>query len=264
VDGAGLLRAVREGRLWLNLTRVDLTEPRLRALVDRLYAELAAQLPGFAPESTQATLIISSPRALVYYHVDGPPTILWHLRGRKRVWTYPALDERLASRGALEGIFAGTLHEYLPYDNEFDTTAQVWDLEPGQWMAWPHNAPHRVTNLDSLNVSLSTEHYTAASRRRARVYQANRYLRMHWGLADPAPRERGLAAAAKVLVHGLARLAGADPRRLKQHAPSVRIDPAAPGTLLPLTPLMPFVRRVEQVPRGAAATLPATAGPPAT
>jgi quercetin dioxygenase-like cupin family protein len=32
----------------------------------------------------------------------------------------------------------------------------VYQLEPGDVVSWPHNAPHRIENLDSLNVSLST------------------------------------------------------------------------------------------------------------
>jgi len=234
IAGAELLDAVREGRLWLNLTRVERAAPPLRALVDCLYAELARALPGFAPDATQATLIVSSPGALVYYHVDGPASVLWHLRGDKRVWTYPALDEHYAGREALEDIFAGTRHEYLPFESAFDAAAQVHDLRPGEWIAWPHNAPHRVTNGNTLNVSLSTEHFTAAGRRRARVWLANRYLRRRWGLAELATRETGVAAALKVFVHRLARVAGGDPRPPKQHQASLRIDRGAPGGLAPL------------------------------
>ena len=38
--------------------------------------------------------------------------------------------------------------------------------------AWPQNAPHRVSNLDGLNVSLSTEYFTRQSRRRFQVFVA--------------------------------------------------------------------------------------------
>lgn len=229
VSGADLLRAVHRGRLWLNLTHVDRADPRYRALIDRLYAELSAQLPGFHADSTQGTLLISSPRALVYYHVDGPATVLWHLRGRKRVWVYPALDEYYASREDLEDIFAGVRHEYLPYDRSYDDAAFCCDLEPGQWMSWAQNAPHRVSNLDSLNVSLSTEHFTPQSRQRARVYKANRFFRTRWALRHLSRREHGAGALLKTLAHRLARLAGMDPVRFKQHVPSLRIAADAPG-----------------------------------
>jgi len=236
VSGADMLRAVRGGRLWLNITRVDRADARYRRLVDQMYGELAAVVGGFAPDSSQATLLVSSPHALVYYHVDGPATVLWHLRGHKRVWVYPALDERYATREALEGIFAGVQHEYLPFDPSFDAGAAVFDLEPGQWLAWAQNAPHRVSNLDSLNVSLSTEHFTPDSRRRARVYAANRYLRVRWGLANLSARESGAGAMMKAVVHRLARLAGVDPAQTKRHVATLRVDPDAPHGVTPLDP----------------------------
>ena len=66
------------------------------------------------PLASRGTLLISSPRALVYYHADGPASALWHIRGRKRIWIYPALDGRYIQRELLEDIFAGVRHEYLP------------------------------------------------------------------------------------------------------------------------------------------------------
>jgi hypothetical protein len=135
IGGAELLRAVRCGRLWLNLTRVDRADARYRALIDELFSNLGRRIPGLDPEASRGTLLISSPQAIVYYHADGPPGVLWHLRGRKRVWVYPALDPRYLAPELLEDIFAGVRHEYLPYEPAFDSAAQVHDLEPGQWIA---------------------------------------------------------------------------------------------------------------------------------
>jgi hypothetical protein len=234
VSGAELLRAVQNGRLWLNVTRVDRADVRYRRLLDRLYEQLSEQAPGFAPLASQGTLLISSKNALVYYHADGPASVLWHIRGRKRVWVYPPLDERYMKRELLEDIFAGVRHEYLPYEPGFDAAAQVYDLEPGQWLAWPQNAPHRVTNLDSVNVSLSTEHFTRDSVRRSRVYVANRFFRtrLHWrGLSA---REQGAGALGKILVQGAARRLGLNPVQFKRHAPALRVAPDAPGGVVPL------------------------------
>lgn len=234
VSGADLLRAVKNGRLWLNITRVDRADARYRKLIDELYAQLAAQAPGFSPVASQGTLLISSPHVLVYYHADGPASVLWHIRGRKRVWVYPALDERYMQRELLEDIFAGVRHEYLPYENSYDQAAVVYDLEPGQWATWPQNAPHRVTNLDSVNVSLSTEHFTRQSRWRARVYTANRFFRTRLGLHNLSTREQGPAALMKTVVHRLACKAGLDPLQIKRHVPSLRVDPDAPGGVVSL------------------------------
>ncbi|MBI3544991.1 MAG: hypothetical protein HY081_00120 [Gammaproteobacteria bacterium] len=234
VSGADLLRAVKKGRFWLNITRVDRADGGYRQLIDELYAQLAAQIPGFAPDFSQGSLIISSPHALVYYHADAPASVLWHIRGRKRVWVYPALDERYMTREVLEDIHAGVRHEYLSYEKSYDDGAIVYELEPGQWTAWAQNAPHRVTNLDSVNVSLSTEHFTAQSRWRARVYTANRFLRVRFGLRNLSAREQGAGAIAKTVIHRLAAKVGLDPAQVKRHIPTLRVDADAPGGVVPL------------------------------
>lgn len=234
VAGAELLRAVRNGRLWLNLARVDRAGAPWRQLVDDLYAQLALRVPGFEVQSSHGNLLISSPQAFVGYHADGPASVLWHLRGRKRVWVYPAGDERLAPREAMEDIVAGVRDEYLPYEPRWDARAEVHDLEPGQWMAWQQNAPHRICNLGELNVSLATEHFTAATRRHAHVLNANRWLRLRFGQVDASRSEYGAGALLKTLAHRIVRRVGLDPVPPKQHTDTMRIDADAPGGAAPL------------------------------
>jgi hypothetical protein len=234
VSGAELLQAVRAGRLWVNVTRVERADARFRHLIDALHGELGASLPGFAPYASQGNLLISSPHALVYYHADGPASLLWHVRGRKRAWVYPALDRRYVTTEMLEDIMAGVRHEYLPYQSGFDAAAEVIDLEPGQWISWPQNAPHRISNLDSVNVSLVTEHFTPATRRRFQVYAANRFLRTRFGWRQPSLREHGPLALAKVLAHRVVRRLGLDPMQFKRHTPTLRMVAGVPGRVVPL------------------------------
>lgn len=234
VSGKDLLEAVKKGRLWLNCTHAEEADPRLRDLVAGLYAELQARVPGFRVLEHRGTLLVSSPRALVYFHVDGPPSLLWHVRGKKRVWVYPALDERLVPRPILEDVFAGARHEYVPWEPWYDDEALVLDLEPGMLASWPHNAPHRVTNGDELAVSLSTDHYTPDSRMRARVYRANRWLRTVGLGAGRTIREQGARAAAKIALHMAARALGLDGVRTKRHAPKMRVEPTAERGVVPL------------------------------
>jgi hypothetical protein len=234
ISGAELLRAVRNGRLWLNVTRIDTADRRYRDLIHDLYAQLARQVPGFKPVACQGTLLVSSPHALVYYHADAPASVLWHIRGRKRIWIYPALDRSFAPQDMLEDIFAGVRHEYLPYRHEFDAAATCYELAPGEWASWPQNAPHRVANLDSVNVSLSTEHFTAASRRRQRLYIANRFFRRRLRMRDLSTDETGLPAAAKIFTQRVANKLGLDRVQYRSHAAVLRVNPDAPGGVVPL------------------------------
>jgi len=196
-SGADLLRAVRNGRLWLNLTCIEQLVPAYRELIDGMYAHLATHCPHLEnPRGTHSALLISSPGAQVYYHLDAEPNMLWHLRGRKHVWLYPAMDPELVPQDYLEDIFAGEKGENLPYRPDFDQRAQCHLLEPGDAASWPHNAPHRIVNLD-MNVSLATSYTTPAEYRRRYVQLANRHLLRPLGLTHRSMDESGPVAAAK-------------------------------------------------------------------
>lgn len=236
LSAADILEAVRKGRLWLNIRQVMKHQPELRDLILQLYADLEAQSPGFHTFRHSGNLLISSPTAFVYYHLDLPPNMLWHIRGRKRVWVYPR-DERVISAEILEETVAGARVEDLPYEKEFDGLAKVYDMEPGHVAIWPQNSPHRVQNLDGLNVSLSTEHYTAQALRRVRVMEANYFLRHTLKLPVQSTETEGLISRLKQTVLLGKKAAG---KLLKIAGPSYdypkdfRVDLNAPDCIAPL------------------------------
>lgn len=200
VPGDQLLEIVKEGHLWINCRQMLQHQPRLANLVNAVYDELEAGNSSFRAEDRSANLLISSPNAIVHYHVDMPVNMLWHLRGRKRVWVYPPFDGRFASLPVLEKVCAGLWSEDVPYQSEWDKYALVFDPEPGQLITWPQLTPHRVTNLEGLNVSLSTEHKNPRARRRLNVHQANHFLRSRLGWNPQSAEVDGLAAHAKQLL----------------------------------------------------------------
>lgn len=235
-SGAELLQAVRQGRLWINVVRLQAEESPMAELVQRLYGELKALCPGFHPDGISSTLLISSPQAQVYYHVDGPANFLWHIRGRKRLYVYPPKPPYL-SKERLEDIFANVVGEEMQYDPLWDRDAVKIDLDPGGWAAWPHNSPHRVENLGTFNVSITTNHVTPQNMRRRNIYLANRYFRCKWGLRSTSTRETGVMPATKALGYRVYRKLGLDSTSQSSfaYAPRYRIDLTAPDALLPLT-----------------------------
>ncbi|RMF44321.1 MAG: hypothetical protein D6753_02905 [Planctomycetota bacterium] len=180
-SGEQIIRLVHEGKLWLNVRRILDFDREIREAVDSIYAELESRSPGFKAEQRSANLLISSSTAMVPYHVDMPVNMLWHIRGRKRVWVYPHFDLRFVSQTVLEKVCAGELSEDVPYDPAFDRFALVFDVEPGQLLTWPQLTPHRVQNLGGFCVSLSTEHKNPRARRRINVHEANYWLRRNCG-----------------------------------------------------------------------------------
>ncbi|HEX7788737.1 MAG TPA: hypothetical protein VF653_21145, partial [Methylomirabilota bacterium] len=233
-SGKEIFTAVIRGRLWLNLLRVDLVDRRYGDVIRQITADLQDQCKRLGLLSINfGTLLISSPNAMVYYHFDANHQALWHLRGSKRIWLYPACDERFASREIMEEIFTGTYDydEEIPYEPEFDQHAVVYQLEPGDVVSWPQNAPHRIENLDTLNVSLSTGFVTEAADRRHLIYSANHLLRRRFGLPTVSTREAGLAASAKCLAYRMFRRAGWLPKgkgATRSYPKNLRVDPAAP------------------------------------
>lgn len=114
---------------------------------------------------------------------------------------------------------------------KFDECAQVFDLEPGDVVTWPQNAPHRVENSDDLNISLSTEHYTARQIRHVRVCKANRLLRRTVGLPCRSLKTEGLAytlkSAAYLGFRSVQKLFGGDEVSY-DYPVTFRVDPNAP------------------------------------
>lgn len=235
LSGRELLEAVKHGRLWLNILRVQEADPRLKDLLDSLYATLADECPHFKPLRYSGTLLISSPDAQVYYHVDGPPNLLWHIRGRKKIYVYPAEDRRLVPLAVMEDIFASVADEEMPFDPAFDDLAVVYDLKPGDVASWPHNSPHRVVNTSALNVSLSTNHWTQESEHRKLVYVANRFFRRRVGLPMVSTREDGAWASVKCFAYRVCRRLGLDKTKPSfQYEAKYRVDPTAPLGIAPL------------------------------
>ena len=231
--GKDVLRALERGRIWTSFVHVERTHPEIGELVEALYAELAARCPGFVPRRPVAHLLISSPGAQVFFHADAYAGLLWQIRGRKRVFVYPPWDERFLPREVREACLAGQLVDG-PYEHAYDESAEVFTLEPGDFIGWPQSTPHRVENEAVLNVSLATEHETALSMRRQTDAAANFWFRRTLGLDFRAVGRRNpLDAAKRVAFRALrrgAKLAGRPlvvPSDETDH-PNMALDPSAP------------------------------------
>lgn len=236
-SGEDIMQSVAVGKLWVKLMRIDLFEDQFKQLVNGLHEQIGKLCPHLTPLWLRPLLLISSPGALVYYHADPQPTMLWQISGSKRVWIYPANDEKILEAELLEQIFAGEVDEEAPYQTEFDERAQVHDLTPGDLLAWPLNAPHRVSNHDCVNVSLSVPYGTEQADRRSQLYQANLYLRRRYGLRNLSTREHGLGSFIKRNGFRVARRLGVTPgvgNNRETYMATLRIDSSAPNGVSPV------------------------------
>lgn len=196
-SGKDIIQAVKTGKIWVNIICLARFHPEYAKLLNSLYAELEKNSPGFQAKHRSANLLISSPNAIVYYHIDLPVNMLWHIRGEKRVWVYPHFDNRFASPRNIERAIIGEMSEDMPFEPWFDDYALEFNVKPGQMITWPQQAPHRVTNLDSMSVSLSTEHRNKRAKRRINTHLANYYLRKQFGCKNLSIKPEGWKACVK-------------------------------------------------------------------
>lgn len=195
--GEQLWEAVQKGRIWFNITHIEKYSKEYEALIDGMYDHIGERCPHLQnPKANYSTLLISSPKAQVYYHLDAEPNMLWHLRGQKKIWVYPAMDTRFVPQHYIEDIYAGEVDENLPFDPAFDADADEFLLSPGDVASWPHNGPHRIVN-ENLNVSLATSYYTPVVYKRQYVQLANRYVLRGLGIKQRSMDEDGLMPALK-------------------------------------------------------------------
>lgn len=232
LPGKAVVAAIAQGRMWLNLRNLSGVDARYGALLDEIFDELAEEMPGFAPERKNCGLLISSPGAEVYYHADLPGQALVQIAGKKRVYVYPAAPPFVSPRD-LEDIALHDLEVGLEYDPAFDMAAEVFEFEPGQMLHWPLNAPHRIENLGTLNISLTISYQTEEIRRLGVVNLANAILRHRFGLA---PNSRAISGPGFWMKAALqkAMRGGRWVKQARAHRAdhAFRLDARHPGTLV--------------------------------
>ena len=191
LSGREVIEAISRGGLWLNMRDVGSVDSRYRKLVDRMFEEVAAKVPGFEiPKGHQESILISSPDAQVYYHADLPGQGLVQIAGRKRVYVYPNTAPFITPEH-LEDIALFDVEVDLPYKDWYDDHAKVLDIGPGQMLGWPHEraAPGRESRYFSVSMTIS---YTNDEIRRAEIVNlANGMLRHRFGYTPKTRNLRG-------------------------------------------------------------------------
>jgi hypothetical protein len=100
---------------------------------------------------------------------------------------------------------------------------------------WPLNAPHRVENLGSVNISMTVSYVNDAIRRAEIVHLANGLLRHRFGYQPKSRNLRGPSYFAKAVMQKLYRDSGWVKRERKARRPTeFRLDAARPGHVVDL------------------------------
>jgi hypothetical protein len=226
--GLQAIEAIEKGRMWMNIRRVMDWAPEYRQLLDDVFAEFEARVPGLRTFKRNIGVLISSPNAKVYYHADIQGQSLWQISGVKRVYVYPRTEVFLPPQN-IEKILLRETTEDMPYHAWYDDYATAFDLHPGEMLTWPLYAPHRVQNHDCLNISVTMEHWTDEIWRSYAVHYGNGVLRRTLGLQSPSTRSDGLSVYPKAASALAWKKLGRQIRGDVVKRRDFRIDPASPN-----------------------------------
>jgi hypothetical protein len=208
------IRRIEECNSWMVLRHVE-RDPVYAAALEECLAEVA-------PHAAKATgkmhkkegfIFISSANAVTPLHLDPEHNILLHLKGKKRMAIYPA--ESVPDEHH-ERFHVGRAHRNLRPRPEYESAAQIFDLEPGDGVFVPLKAPHWVRTGPEYSISFSVTWRSAASDREARLRVANHAVRILGGSPPPVgtrPLRDAAAAFAQRVAFRLGRKAGAAAER---------------------------------------------------
>ena len=171
------------------------------------------------------------PRSIII--ADLPGQSLWQIHGRKRVYVYPNTPPFITP-SSLRTSRCSRSRSICRYDPAYDKSAQVFEIGGGEMLHWPLNAPHRVENLDCLNVSMTTEYWTEEIRRSQMINMANGILRHKAGVAPKSRATTGAGFWAKAAMQAGVKRTGPLEKRT-QGAPRRSISssiPVHPGAII--------------------------------
>jgi hypothetical protein len=234
LTGEQVIDAISHGGLWLNMRDVGAVDRRYRELLDGMFEEVGAKVPGFSARDHQESILISSPDAQVYYHFDLPGQAIVQIAGRKRVYVYPNTPPFLTPQ-MLEDVAVYNVEVDIPYEPWYDKYAKVFDIGPGQMLNWELNAPHRVENLDTFSVSMTVSYTNDKIRRAEIVNLGNGLLRRRFGYTPKSRNMRGPSYFAKAVLQKLVRDSRWVKRERQARRPTeFRLDAAEPGKIVEL------------------------------
>lgn len=203
LSGADVLENIKAGRLWLSLRGVMSRMAPYASLLERMFAELQGLNPGFKPHDITGDILIRPPGVATPFQIHRAETMLWQVRGQKRLWVYPIDGETLPD-AVRETALSEQADARLPYDPRWDARAISVDLKPGRTAAWAAHHPYRALTFEGLSVSVSTEFSTWRTRVDNGALLTNGVLRRAWGrnptLAADGPPMRLVKFAASPLL----------------------------------------------------------------
>lgn len=186
------LRRIKHGRYRLLLKRPERFDPRFRALLNSILAEVRDRLPDPVRRQdlvrAESGIFVTSAATLTPFHFDPEVAFFSQIRGHKNYHVY---DPRSVEEVELERFYVGG----VVCIGEVELAARtpgleyVFALGPGDGFHQPQNAPHWVQTTDELSISYTVVFETRLARKLGMARAFNHYLR-RCGVVPAAPGAR--------------------------------------------------------------------------
>ncbi len=212
------LKEVADNHALIMLKRVQ-EEPEYQDILRVLEAELS-RLTGIDIASRYRdglmTILISSPKRVTPYHIDGEANLLMQMSGTKSVYIFDGNNREVLPSSELERFWSGDIHAPV-YREHLQDRAWRFELAPGLGVSNPVIFPHWVQNGPEVSVSLSVN-FKRCVDNAADAYRVNRQLRK-FGLHPTEPGTAKFVDHTKGVVYRAA-------RRVKRGLASLSSKPA--------------------------------------
>jgi len=228
-----ILNAAKAGKVWINVRQAMNVHPEYKEVLDKMYGGIAEKT-GNKAYTPRGGILISSPVAKVPYHFDKTETILWHVRGAKRIYLYP-MDPEFISDKSYESTIVSELEDDLPYNTDMEKFAQIFDLEENQAITWPLNSPHRVDNT-AFCVSVTTEYSTKESGLKNAAMMTNATLRHKFGMNPSWTNDGETKRYVKAMLGRVLKKTGMAASSDKPDLVTFKVDPQVPGYVVDTDP----------------------------
>ncbi len=234
-DGKTLLAAVKAGKLWINVRRAMNIHPEYKQVLDQMYGGISEKT-GNKEFNANGGILISSPVAKVPYHTDRTHTVLWHVRGTKRVYIYP-MTQKFISDAAYEEVATNTILDDLPYNGAFDKEAEILVLKGGEMAAWQLNQPHKVIN-ETFCVSVTTEYSNRESALKNAAMYTQAAMRRKFGVSPVWDESPAASKVVKSIFGKVLKKTGLMKTIQTPDMVTFKIDKTVPGYIVDVEPVV--------------------------
>lgn len=193
------LRQIETAGAWIIMKHVELDPEYGKCLND--YTEAVFQ---WADEPLRKILmkpemlvIISSPKRITPFHMDGEVNFLLQVRGHKTIRIYDRNDRVVLTEEEIERFYSVDITA-ATYKEGIDDRCKLYELTPGMGAHIPVNCPHWVQNGSEVSVSVSVN-YEIPRPMRADLYKVNYMLRKA-GLKPTPPGQSAFRDGIKRLI----------------------------------------------------------------